>query len=90
MMHIKRHTQKMRTSRRCFNNKKQGLYHPLLVPTRPWESISIDFVGDLPIIRKGCDYLFVVVDRFNKMCIHMPCKNTIKGQETINSFFEQV
>jgi hypothetical protein len=33
---------------------------------------------------------FVVVDRFNKMCILMPCKNTIKGQEVTNMFFEQV
>ena len=27
------------------SNKKQGLYHPLPIPTRPWESISILFVG---------------------------------------------
>jgi hypothetical protein len=33
---------------------------------------------------------FVVVDRFNKMCILMPCKKTIKGQEATNMFFEQV
>jgi hypothetical protein len=72
------------------NNRKQGLYHPLHVPTQPWESISMDFVGGLPTTRKGHDYLFVVVDRFNKMCILMPCKNTIKGQEATNMFFEQV
>jgi hypothetical protein len=34
--------------------------------------------------------MFVVVDRFNKMCILMPCKKTIKGQEATNMFFEQV
>jgi hypothetical protein len=35
------------------------------------------------------DYLFVVVDKFKKMCILMPCKKTIKGQ-VANDFFEQV
>jgi hypothetical protein len=50
----------------------------------------MDFVGGLPTTRKGHDYLFVVVDRFSKMCILMPCKKTIKGQEATNLFFEQV
>jgi len=60
-------------------NVKQGLYHPLPIPTRPWESISMEFVGGIPTTRKGHDYLFVVVDRFNKMCVLMPCKKIISG-----------
>jgi hypothetical protein len=62
-------------------NKKKGLYHPLLVPTLPWENISMDVLGGLPTTGKGHDYLFFIVDRFNKMGILMPCKNTITGQE---------
>jgi hypothetical protein len=50
----------------------------------------MDFVGGLPTTRKGHDYLFLVVDKINKMCILMPCKNNIKGQEEANMFFEQV
>jgi len=50
------------------SNSKNGLYHPLPIPTHPWESISMDFVGDLLTRKKGHDYLFVVVDRVNKMC----------------------
>jgi hypothetical protein len=46
----------------------------------------MDFVGGLPTNRKGHDYLFEVVDRFKKMCILMPCKKTIKGQEVANMF----
>jgi hypothetical protein len=72
------------------NNKKKGLYHPLPVPTQPWESISMDFLGGLPKTRKGHVYLFVVVNRFIKMYIFVPCKNTITGQESTNNFFEQV
>ena len=50
----------------------------------------MDFVGGMPTTRKGHDNLFVVVDIFNKMCILMPCKKSIKGQEAANMFFEHV
>ena len=58
-------------------NRKLGLYSPLPVPSHPWESISMDFVGGLPMSRGGHDYLYVVVDRFSKMCILIPCKKHI-------------
>ena len=69
------------------SNKKLGLYTPLPVPSRPWESISIDFVGGLPISRKGHDYLYVVVDRFSKMCILMPCVKQVTIEKTTHMFF---
>ncbi|GJT73573.1 transposon ty3-I gag-pol polyprotein [Tanacetum coccineum] len=71
-------------------NKKVRLYTLLLVPNRPWESISMDFVGGLPRTRKGNDYLFVVVDRFSKMVVLMPCKKTITREEEARLFFENV
>jgi hypothetical protein len=59
-----------------------------MIPSRPWEIISMDFVGGLPTTQKGHDYLVVVIDRFNKMCIFMPCKKIIKEHEATNLFFE--
>lgn len=50
------------------SNRKQGLHRPLPVPTHPWESIYMEFVRGSPTSRKGLDYLFVVVNRFSKMC----------------------
>ena len=50
----------------------------------------MDFVGGFLRIRKGHDYLFVVVDRFCKMYILMPCKKTFKGQDETNMFIEKV
>jgi hypothetical protein len=71
-------------------NRKLGLYSPLPVPSHPWESISMDFVGGLPMAKGGHDYLYVVVDRFNKMCILMPCKKNITTKQTTNIFFQYV
>jgi hypothetical protein len=50
----------------------------------------MDFVGVLPTMKKGHDYLFLVVVRFNKICILMPCKNTIEGKGESNLFFEHI
>jgi len=50
----------------------------------------MEFVGGLPKAKKGHDYLFVVGDRFNKMCVLMPCKKTISRQEATNLFFGKV
>jgi len=50
----------------------------------------MEFLGELLTMWKEHDYLFVVVDTFNKMCILMPCKNTIKGWEATNLLFKQV
>jgi hypothetical protein len=71
-------------------NRKLRLYSPLSVPSYPWEIISMDFVGGLPMSKKGHDYLYVVVDRFNKICILIPCKNHITIEKTTNIFFQYV
>ena len=47
----------------------------------------MDFVGGLPTTKKGNDYMFVVVEKFNKMCVLMYYKNTISGKEEANIFF---
>jgi len=72
------------------SNRKIGLHTPLLLPSRPWESISMDFVGGLPLSRKGHDYLYVVVDRVSKMCILTPCKKKITAKQRSHLFFQSI
>jgi hypothetical protein len=72
------------------SNRKLGLYTPLPIPSRPWESVSMDFVGGLPKSRKGHDYLYVVVDRFSKMCILIPCNKQVTAEQTTKLFFQNV
>ena len=71
-------------------NRNLGLYTPLLVPSRPWESVSTDFVGGLLKSRKVHDYLYVIVDRFSKMCILIPCNKQITTEQTTKLFFQHV
>ena len=72
------------------SNTKLGLYTRLPVPSRPWESISMDFVGGLPMSERNHDYLYVVVDCFSKMCILMPCKKQVTTKKTTHMFFQHV
>jgi hypothetical protein len=57
--------------------KKQGLYTPLPTPKKPWESISMDYMSNLPSTKRGNDFVFVVVDHFSKMVILAACKKNI-------------
>jgi hypothetical protein len=48
------------------DKKKYGLYKTLLIPNEPWESVSMDFITQLPKWN-GMDTIFVVVDQFSKL-----------------------
>ena len=64
----------------CQRNKSSchapyGDLNPLEIPSRNWESISMDFITDLPTSH-GYDTLLVVVDRLSKQAHFIP---TIKS-----------
>lgn len=66
----------------------KGLYLLFPVPSRPWEIISMDFIGWLPTTKKGNDYLIVVVDRFNKMVILIRCEKIVIGVGACQHFLK--
>lgn len=70
--------------------KNQGLYQPLSIPSRPLESVSMDFVMGLPKTKQGCDSVFVIVDSFRKMAHFVSCKSTNYASHISNLFFKEI
>lgn len=70
-------------------HRPYGLLQPLPIPKRPWSSISMDFITDLPP-SATFDAIYVVVDRFTKMAHFVPCKKSISGGETARLFLHNI
>ena len=66
-----------------------GLLQPLPISTKPWQSIALDFITDLPLSR-GFDTILTVVDRFTKMAHFLPCTKTINSKETSDLVMREV
>ena len=66
-----------------------GLLQPLPIPKRPWFSISMDFIVDLPP-SNSYDSILVVVDRLTKMAHFVPCKKTASSEDTARLFLENI
>jgi len=61
----------------------------LWTPEAPWESLTMDFVTDLPELQ-GYTSILVVIDRFTKMAKYMPCRKEIDSKELARRFFEVI
>ena len=53
-----------------------GLLKQLLIPKRPWNSISMDFIKKLPM-SDGSNMILVIVDHLTKQTIFIPTVDTI-------------
>ena len=60
------------------HHKRHGTLHPLELAYAPWDSISMDYITQLPK-SNGCSTVWVIVDRFTKMAHFIPIPD---GQKT--------
>jgi len=62
------------------NQRPRGLLHTFLVPDQPWQSISMDFMGPLPL-SNNCDYLLVMIARFTLQVHLIPTMTHVTSKE---------
>jgi len=61
----------------------------LSISDRPWSSIALDFITDLPH-SDGFNCILVVIDRLTKMIHLIPFRNIPSASETADSFLENI
>ena len=65
------------------------LLQPNEVPEKPWKSISMDFITDLPK-SAGYDALLVVIDHLTKMSHFIPCHKDINARQFAKVFIKEI
>ena len=80
--------------KRCQESKSltirpYGLLHRLPIPSRPWDSIGMDFVGPFPEID-GFNYLWVVICHLTSMVHLIPINTTTKATKLSWMFLKEV
>jgi hypothetical protein len=81
----------VRSCLECQKNKNPrhapfGHLQPMELHYRPWQSISMDFITDLPL-SEGCDSIWVIVDMFSKMTHFIPLKKDRKKTDDLIRIF---
>ena len=70
-------------------HKKYGKLQPLPIPERPWSSISMDFIDQLPS-SNGFDAILVVVDRLTKMGLFIPTTTAVTSEGLARLYVQYV
>ncbi|MGH6649449.1 DDE-type integrase/transposase/recombinase [Aquabacterium sp.] len=65
------------------------MLHPLPVPQRPWQHITMDFKS-APKDKKGFDNIYVVIDRLSKQAVSIPCHKEVTAEGMARLFIRHV
>ncbi|KAL0463297.1 UNVERIFIED_CONTAM: Transposon Tf2-11 polyprotein [Sesamum latifolium] len=71
------------------HQKKAGLLQPLPIPTRPWESVSMDYISELPKVG-DLGSIIVVVDRLSKYATFTAVPKHVTTEGTAHLFFKHI
>jgi transposase InsO family protein len=70
-------------------DRTPGLLHPLPIPDRPWQHVTMDFKS-FPKDKHGYDTAYVVVDRLSKQSISIPCYKTTTAKDMARLYVSYV
>ncbi|SGY45721.1 BQ5605_C001g00329 [Microbotryum silenes-dioicae] len=71
------------------HHRKHGHLQPLPIPSKPWSSLSMDHIVDLPP-SSGFDCVLVVVDRLTKEAHFIPTHKTDSSRDLARTFLTHV
>lgn len=74
---------------KTFRHRRYGLLQPLPIPKRPWSSLSMDYIDQLPL-SNDFDAILVVVDRLTKMALFIPSKTTNTAKDLARQYVQHV
>ena len=63
--------------------------NPNRIPTEPWTHVSSDLITGLPE-SEGFNAILVVVDRFSKMIVLIPTRDTITAPQMADNFRDHI
>ncbi|KAH9720957.1 Endonuclease [Citrus sinensis] len=66
-----------------------GLLEPLPTASRPWESVTMDFISALPK-SEGCGSIMVVVDHYSKYATFIAARTDCKADEAARLFVKHI
>lgn len=75
------------------NHSPYGLLETLPIPSYPWETIGIDFVGPLPVstnLRGSYDMILVAICHLTSMVHLIPTKTTYRAKDIAEVMFDHV
>jgi len=67
-----------------------GLLHPLPVPERKWERITMDFVMGLPRTQKSHDAIWVIIDRLTKSAHFLPIRMEYSLERLAKLYIDEI
>src|SRR5260221_2748602 len=70
-------------------HKPYGKLKQLPIPSRPWSSISMDFIKQLPA-SENFSTILVVVDHLTKQAIFIPSHNTVNAPQVAQLFLTHI
>jgi hypothetical protein len=73
--------------RKVLSHARYGLLSPLELAYRPGQSISMDFIVDLPKSNRQLQ-IWVILNRFTKMAFLIPLKDDAKWSKNLAKIFD--